>query len=389
LRAGFRLDRVAGKQATRNAVAHRTKPPFRADHVGSLLRPPEVKKAREDLAAGRIGAVELRAVEDAAIRNLVKMQEEAGLEAVTDGEVRRRSWHMDFIYQIGGVAKSDDKVQVHFHGDQGDIDFSVDGIKITRPLTLERTIFGEDFQFLKGVAKATPKQTIPAPSMIHRRSGPNFPGKAYPDIAQFWHDVAAVYGEEIERLGKLGCTYLQLDDTTYATLCDPAERAAMTRNGVDGERIHLTYIRLINDALKRKPAGMTVCTHSCRGNFRSSWNASGAYDFLAEALFNELAVDGFFLEYDDARSGGFEPLRFVPKGKMVVLGLVTTKKGALEMKDDLKRRIDEAAKYVPLDQLCLSPQCGFSSTMEGNALTPAEQAAKLRLVVETAREVWG
>jgi 5-methyltetrahydropteroyltriglutamate--homocysteine methyltransferase len=370
-------------------MAHRTKPPFRADHVGSLLRPPEVKRAREDLAAGRITTAELRAVEDVAIRSLVKMQEEVGLEAVTDGEVRRGSWHMDFIYQIGGVAKSDDKVQVHFHGDQGDIDFLADGIKITRPLTLEKTIFGEDFAYLKSVAKAMPKQTIPAPSMVHRRSGPNFPGKAYPDIAKFWRDVAAVYGEEIDRLGKLGCTYLQLDDTNYGTLCDPAERAEMTRNGVDGERIHLTYISLINDALKRKPAGMTICAHSCRGNFRSSWTASGAYDFLAEALFNELAVDGFFLEYDDARSGSFEPLRFVPKGKMVVLGLVTTKKAALETKDGLKRRIDEAAKYVPLDQLCLSPQCGFSSTMEGNALNPEEQAAKLHLVVETAREVWG
>ena len=370
-------------------MTHRSKPPFRADHVGSLLRPPEVKTAREDAAAGRITAAELRAIEDAAVRRLVRMQEDLGLEVVTDGEIRRRTWHMDFLYQIGGIARGGNRVKVHFHSDQGDTEFEAEGLQITGPLRLEKTIFGEDFTFLKSVAKATPKLSIPAPSMIHRRSGANFPGNAYADVEAFWRDVAAVYGAEIERLGQLGCTYLQLDDTTYATLCDPAERAEMTRNGSDGERIHLTYIALINEALKKKPAGMNVCTHSCRGNFRSAWNASGAYDFLAEALFNELAVDGFFLEYDDARSGGFEPLRFLPKGKMVVLGLVTTKKGAIETKDDLKRRIDAAAKFAPLEQLCLSPQCGFSSTLEGNALTAEEQAAKLRLVVETAREVWG
>jgi 5-methyltetrahydropteroyltriglutamate--homocysteine methyltransferase len=262
---------------------------------------------------------------------------------------------------------------------------------VSGKLQLERTIFGEDFAFLKSVAKATPKLTIPSPSMVHYRGGrAAIEEAAYPDMEAFWRDIAAVYSQEIAALHRLGCTYLQLDDTSLAYLNDPAQRAYVDSIGGDGEHQHLTNIRVINAALSRRPAGMTVCTHMCRGNFRSSWMAEGGYDHVAEALFGELAVDGFFLEYDDARSGGFEPLRFVPKGdKWVVLGLVTSKRSALESKDDLKRRIDEAAKYVPLEQLCLSPQCGFSSTVDGNALTLAEQFAKLRLVVETAREIWG
>ena len=371
-------------------MVQRTKPPFRADHVGSLLRPRELLQAREDHKQGRLAAAELRRIEDEAIRQAVKMQEDIGLQGVTDGEYRRGSWHMDFLYQVGGVTKVQDNLKVKFHNEKGDIEFTPAALRITGKLKLEKPIFAEDFKFLKSAAKATPKLTIPSPSMMHYRGGrAAIDEKIYPSLDPFWDDLGRVYADEIAALGQLGCTYLQLDDTSLAYLNDPEQRDYITRLGGKGESQHLTYIRLINAALGRKPAGMTVCTHMCRGNFRSSWVASGGYDHVAEALFGELKVDGFFLEYDDARSGGFEPLRFVPKGKQVVLGLVTTKKGALEKKDDLKRRIDEAAKYVPLDQLCLSPQCGFSSTVEGNALTMDEQTAKLRLVVETAREVWG
>jgi 5-methyltetrahydropteroyltriglutamate--homocysteine methyltransferase len=368
----------------------RSSPPFRADHVGSLLRPPELIAAREAAKAGTITAGALREVEDTAIRHVVRMQEEIGLDSVTDGEYRRGSWHMDFLYQVGGVTKVADTLSVRFHNEKGDIEFTPAALRVAAKLKLQRCIFGEDFAFLKGIAKATPKLAIPSPSMMHYRGGrAAIDETAYPALEPFWTDLARVYADEIAALHGLGCRYLQLDDTSLAYLNDPSQREHVERLGGDGEHQHLTYIRLINAALEGKPADMTVCTHMCRGNFRSSWVASGGYDHVAEALFGELKVDAFFLEYDDARSGGFAPLRFVPKGKIVVLGLVTTKKGALEEKDALKRRIDEAAKYVPLEQLCLSPQCGFSSTVEGNALTEAEEIAKLRLVVETAREVWG
>src|SRR6185312_8265772 len=373
-----------------HAMARRTKPPFRADHVGSLLRPKSLLDAREAAKAGRLSAAELRHAEDEAIKDVVRMEEEIGLQGVTDGEFRRGSWHMDFLYQVGGVTKVQDNLKVRFHNEKGDIEFTPAALRVTGKLNLAKPIFAEDFAYLKSVAKATPKLTIPSPSMMHYRGGrAAIDEKLYPDLEGFWRDLGGVYADEIAALGKLGCSYLQLDDTSLAYLNDPAQREYITKLGGTGESQHLTYIRLINAALAKKPAGMTVCTHMCRGNFRSSWVASGGYDHVAEALFGGLNVDGFFLEYDDARSGGFEPLRFVPKGKTVVLGLVTTKKGALENKDALKRRIDEAAKYVPLEQLCLSPQCGFSSTLEGNALTTDEQIAKLRLVVETAREVWG
>jgi 5-methyltetrahydropteroyltriglutamate--homocysteine methyltransferase len=368
-------------------------PPFRADHVGSLLRPTEVRQARDDHQAGRITAQQLRAIEDTAIRRVVKMQEDIGLQGVTDGEIRRTSWHMDFFYQIAGVGKLPEKVRVPFHRGEEHLEFTADAVGINDKVRLTRTIFGEDFAFLKSIATATPKLTIPSPSVLHgtmnRVSGPAAYNKIYPRGEDLIADLAAAYREEIAGLASLGCTYLQLDDTTFAGLCDPDGRAAYAKGGADADTRHLTYIDLVNRSLRNKPAGMTICTHTCRGNYRSAWFASGAYDFVAEPLFSQLAVDGFFLEYDDARSGGFEPLRFVPKGKMVVLGLVTTKRPELESKDMLKRRIDEAAKYVPLGQLCLSPQCGFSSTHEGNVLTEAQQMAKLRLVVETAQEVWG
>ena len=366
-------------------------PPFRADHVGSLLRPPELLQARDEHQAGRLSTEELRRAEDAAIRDAVRMQEEIGLQGVTDGEFRRGSWHMDFIYQIGGVIRSEQTLNIRFRNESGTVEFNPTAHRISGKLTLEKTIFGEGFAFLKSVTKATPKLTIPSPSMVHYRGGrAAIDEGVYPEMEAFWHDIAAVYSKKIARLHELGCTYLQLDDTSLAYLNDPAQRDYVTSIGGDGDKQHLTNIKVINAALANRPAGMTVCTHMCRGNFRSSWMAEGGYDHVAEALFGELAVDGFFLEYDDARSGGFEPLRFVPRGnKRVVLGLVTSKRAALESKDELRRRIDEAAKYVPLEQLCLSPQCGFSSTVEGNALTRDEQIAKLRLVVETAREVWG
>ena len=368
-------------------------PPFRADHVGSLLRPPELLQARAERDAGRLSTEELRRVEDKAIQDVVRMQDEVGLLAVTDGEFRRGSWHMDFLYQIGGVAKTDQLLRIQFRNDTGPVEAALGAFRIGGKLTLDKTIFAEDFAYLKSIAPAgtVAKFTMPSPSMLHYRGGRAVIDQAaYPDIDAFWHDLAKVYKREIVGLAALGCTYLQLDDTSLAYLNDPAQRAYVESIGGDGEHQHLINIRLINQALANKPAGMIVCTHMCRGNFRSSWVAEGGYDHVAESLFGELAVDGFFLEYDDARSGGFEPLRFVPRGdKRVVLGLVTSKRAALESKDELKRRIDEAAKYMPLDQLCLSPQCGFSSTVDGNALTQAEQIAKLRLVVETAREVWG
>jgi 5-methyltetrahydropteroyltriglutamate--homocysteine methyltransferase len=369
----------------------RSTPPFRADHVGSLLRPARLLAARGEFAAGSIDADQLRAVEDEAIAEVVRMQEETGLQSATDGEFRRASWHMDFIYQLGGVSKAPGNLAVRFQNPSGAIEFTSAALHVGGKIRIDQTIFERDFGYLRSVVtSATPKLTIPSPNMVHYRGGPAALDPAvYPDIEEFWSDLSAAYADEVARLAALGCTYLQLDDTSLAYLNDPAQRAEIAERGEDAEHLHLRYIRQVNDAIGARPAGLAVTTHMCRGNFRSSWAASGSYDFVAEALFSELAVDGFFLEYDDERSGGFEPLRFVPPGKMVVLGLVTTKRGALERKDDLKRRIDEAAKFIPLDQLCLSPQCGFASSAEGNVLTQDEEFAKLRLIVETAREVWG
>ena len=369
----------------------RSVPPFRADHVGSLLRPAPLMAARDDFAAGRIDAARLRAAEDEAIEVAVRMQRDVGLQDATDGEFRRATWHMDFINQIGGIGQAAGHIKVRFRNASGDIEWTPAAIHVDRKLELDHTIFGDHFEYLKSLTKnLIPKLTIPSPNMVHYRGGPAAIDPAvYPDPEEFWHDLAAAYADEITRLHALGCTYLQLDDTSLAYLNDPAQRAELTERGDDAEHLHLRYIKQVNDAIKDKPDGMTITTHLCRGNFQSSWAASGGYDYVAEALFGNLNVDGFFLEYDDERSGGFEPLRFVPKDKLVVLGLVTTKSGALEDADALKRRIDQASRYVPLDQLCLSPQCGFSSTVEGNTLTQAEQVAKLELVVKVAAGVWG
>jgi 5-methyltetrahydropteroyltriglutamate--homocysteine methyltransferase len=367
-------------------------PPFRADHVGSLLRPPALLQARADRAAGTITADELRAVEDDAIRDVVKMQADVGLQSATDGEFRRSSWHMDFIYSLGGIGQSDGRIRVRMHNADGDVEFTSPALQVNAPIRLNEPIFGEHYMFLRSTVSpdVTAKLTIPSPSMVHYRGGPAAIDPAvYPDIEEFWADLSAAYAEQVKAIAALGCQYLQLDDTSLAYLNDPAQRAELAERGDDAEHQHLRYIKQINAALAGKPEGLRVTTHMCRGNFRSSWAASGSYDFVAEALFSTLDVDGFFLEYDDERSGGFEPLRFVPPGKMVVLGLVTTKRGELESKDTLKRRIDEASRYIPLEQLCLSPQCGFSSTVEGNVLSYDEEVAKLALIVETAAEVWG
>jgi 5-methyltetrahydropteroyltriglutamate--homocysteine methyltransferase len=364
----------------------RDKPPFRADHVGSLLRPKALLDARETRARDAISADELRKIEDDAVREVVKRQEEIGLSAVTDGEFRRLDWFMDFKYSIGGIEKLSERVKVPFRNAAGALDFEFVAYRVGSRMTLDDTIFAKDFAFLKSIAKATPKLTIPSPSMMHYPAGRGVDRSVYPDWELFYSDLAAIYRKQIAGLAALGCTYLQLDDTSLAFLNDPARRAAL---GEGAATQHLRYIRLFNDSVARKPAGMAICTHLCRGNYKSGWMAEGSYEHVAEALFSDLNVDGFFLEYDDERSGGFEPLRFLPKGKMAVLGLVTTKSGKLESKDDLKRRIDQAAKFAPLDQLCLSPQCGFASTSEGNLLTIDQQFAKLALIVETAREVWG
>ena len=377
----------------------RTTPPFRADHVGSLLRPPELLRARADLAAGAIGADALRDAEDEAIRGAVALQRDVGLRSATDGEFRRTSWHMDFIYALGGIEPTDEELTVRFHNEQGDVEFQARGLHIADRIRLERTIFGEDFAFLRSVVEragegagegVTPKQTIPSPSMVHYRGGPKAIDRAvYPDQDAYWHDLAQAYAAEVRGLYDLGCRYLQLDDTSFAYLNDPKQREMIRGRGEDPDELLRRSIATINAALAGRPDDLTVTTHMCRGNFRSSWAAEGGYDTVAETLLNDLDVDAFFLEFDDERSGSFAPLRHLPPHKLVVLGLVTTKSGTLEDRDDVKRRLDDAARHVDLDRVCLSPQCGFSSTVEGNAVTVDDQVAKLRLVVDVAGEVWG
>ena len=378
--------------ATVSAMGRRTKPPFRGDHVGSLLRPARVHQAREDFAAGRLDASGLREVEDDAIREVVAKQESIGLQSATDGEFRRASWHMDFIYQLDGISKEAGHLAVKFFNEEGEIEFTPAALHVDGKLGVSSTIFGDDFRFLREtVTTNVPKLTIPSPSMVHYRGGKAAVDESvYPEMDAFWADLTGAYAEEVRRLGELGCTYLQFDDTSLAYMNDPHQREYVASIGGDPEQQHVEYIRHINEALAGRPDGMSITTHMCRGNFRSSWAAEGGYDFVAEALLNDLQVDGFFMEWDDERSGSFEPLRFLPRGdKHVVLGLVTTKRGELESRDELKRRIEEAARYAPIEQLCLSPQCGFSSTVEGNDLSQDEQWAKLRLIVEVAEEVWG
>jgi 5-methyltetrahydropteroyltriglutamate--homocysteine methyltransferase len=374
-------------------MSRRTIPPFRADHVGSLLRPARLTQARADLKAGRIDADELRGVEDEAIREVIALQRDAGLQTVTDGEFRRSSWHMDFIYELGGVEQVEgESLHVQFRDADGEIDFAPPAMRVADRVSLPHTIFAEAFTFLteNAFADQTPKLTIPSPSMVHYRGGnSSLDPSVYPDPEPFWDDLTAAYVEQMHGVYALGCRYLQLDDTSLAYVNDPAQREHIREIGGDPDHLHEQYIANINRVLRAKPDDLVVTTHLCRGNNQSMWAAEGGYDFVAEALFGDLAVNGYFLEFDDERSGGFEPLRHVPAGKQVVLGLVTTKSPALESRDLLMRRIEQATAFIDIDQLCLSGQCGFSSTEQGNKLTIDEERAKLELIVTVADEVWG
>lgn len=369
-------------------MTHRNTPPFRADHVGSFLRPKELLDARERRKKGEIDRKALREFEDRAIRDVVKFQEDLGLEAITDGEFRRTYFHVDFLEQLEGVEVRQGQMG-KFHGAAGEVDFAPPVMHVVSKLRHARPIQLDDFNFLKSVTRRMPKVTIPSPTMLHFRGGRQAISKeAYPDLEGFYADITACFRQELKQLGEAGCKYVQLDDTNLAYLCDPKMREGARQRGDDPDWLPHRYAGLINASIAGRPRDMTVCIHLCRGNFRSAWVAEGGYEPVAEALFGSMNVDGYFLEYDDARSGDFAPLRFVPKDKIVVLGLVSTKVGELESKDMLKRRIDEAAKFVPLEQLALSPQCGFSSTHHGNALSEDEQWRKLERVVEVAREVW-
>ena len=370
-------------------MAVRTKPPFRADHVGSFLRPPELLDARERRRRGEIGRAELRAVEDAAITGIVRFQEDLGLLGITDGEFRRTYFHIDFLEQLSGV-ETRGGIAVSFHSAQGNVDFAPPVMHIAGPVRHVKPIQRDDFLFLKSVTRRMPKVTIPSPTMLHFRGGREaISREAYPDLEVFYADVAAAYRAEIASLAAAGCRYLQLDDTNLAYLCDAKMREGVRARGDDPNELPRRYARLINAAIRGRPGDMTVCVHLCRGNFKSAWAAEGGYEPVAEVLFNDLDVDGYFLEYDDARSGDFAPLRHVPRGKTVVLGLVSTKLDRMEAKDEIRRRIDAAAKFMPLEQMCVSPQCGFSSTVHGNQIHVEAQAAKLRLCIEVANEVWG
>ncbi len=365
----------------------RTAPPFRADHVGSILRSGPLKEARIRRQSGAIGAAELKAVEDAEIIKIIRKQEEAGLKGVTDGEYRRAFWQIDFLENLDGVESYKGERTVKFQGPQ------------PKPVLLRVTgkLGGftghpmiEHFRFVKEHTGRTPKMTIPSPSSLHFRYGrESISAAIYPDMAEFYHDLGLAYRKAIAAFAEAGCRYLQIDEVNLAYLCDPALRDQVRARGDDPDAMVSDYADLINSAISEAPDDMTVSMHLCRGNFRSTHVASGGYDPVADVLFNRIGVHGYFMEYDSARAGGFEPLRLLPKGKTVVLGLVTTKTGGLESKDELKRRIGEAAKFAPLDQLALSPQCGFASTEEGNSLAEAEMWAKLRLCVDVARDVWG
>lgn len=367
-----------------------SRPPFRADHVGSLLRPPTLKALRLEAESGQASAEALAAAEDAAIREVVRIQEDIGLEGITDGELRRKSWHMDFLLRLGGLTSAGKSLPVTFHGPAGELFFIRPDLQISGRVIRPKPIFVEAFKFLKSVARRTPKLTIPSPCMLYSQVGrANIDATVYPDLDAFVEDTAAAYRAEIADLYAAGCRYLQLDDVSLAYLCDEEIRAKGQAHGEDPDAQLALSVKLIRATLRDRPKDLTVCTHICRGNFRSSWRAQGGYAKIADVIFNQMPYDGFFLEFDDARSGDFSPLRHAPKNVRVVLGLITSKIGMLEKKDDLKRRLEEASKYIPLDRLGVSPQCGFSSTVEGNAIAVEQQRAKLSLCVELAHDVWG
>lgn len=368
-------------------MSARTSPPFRADHVGSLLRTAPLKDARAKHAKGEIDAAALKSVEDREIEKIVKKQEEIGLKLATDGEFRRTWWHFDFFRGLEGVTPITTDTGIKFHG----VETKHEAIRIDGRVKFKSHPHIEHFKFLKSKCRVTPKMTIPAPSTFHFRQGRAMVSKqAYPGYDEFFADIAAAWRAAIKAFYDAGCRYLQLDDTAWAMMCDPKEREGSKSRGDDPDTLPAIYAQATRAALEGKPADMAIAMHSCRGNFRSTWIAEGGYEFVAEQLLGKTNLDGYFLEYDSDRAGGFEPLRHFPKGKkQLVLGLVTSKSGRLEPKDDIKRRIDEATKYVAIDQLCLSPQCGFASTEEGNVLAEDEQWAKLRMIVELAEEVWG
>lgn len=371
-----------------SALGPRNRPPFRADHVGSLLRPPALAEARAAHKPGSLPSESLRHIEDECITRAIRKQEEIGLHAATDGEYRRAYWHYDFVSGLEGVEIYEPEQKIQF---QGNVPLP-HALRVTGPIAWKRPVMVDHFQFLAGhVRTAVPKQTIPSPSVVHFRGGRGAIDRtAYPDLDQFFADLGEAYRQAVAAFGAAGCRYLQLDEVYIAYLCDPAQIEGLKARGEHVENLLNIYAGLINHAISGKPDGMTISMHLCRGNFRSTWVASGGYEPVAEVLFNKINADAYFMEYDTDRAGGFEPLRFVPRGnKIVVLGLVTTKTGKLESKDELKRRIDAASKYLPLEQLALSPQCGFASTEHGNLLSEDEQWAKLRLCVEVAREVWG
>ena len=373
-----------------SSPTHRNTPPFRADHVGSFLRPKYLLDAREQFFVQKtITAEQLRAVEDKAITEIVQFQQDVGLQSITDGEFRRTYFHIDFLAQLGGVKTENPFTVLRPDGTE---ELAPPVIRVTDTVRHVKNIQLTDFEYLKSQVAAgrTPKVTIPSPTMLHFRGGrAGISREAYPELdPAFYDDVAQAYGEELQSLANAGCTYVQMDDTNLAYLCDEKMREAARQRGDDPNELPHRYAHFINKVVARKPAGMTLAMHLCRGNFKSTHAAAGNYEPVAEALLSEMNLDAYFMEYDDARSGDFKPLRYLPKGKIVVLGLVTTKFGEMESKDALKRRIDEAAQYAPLDQLCLSPQCGFSSTVHGNNIAVEAQRNKLRLVIETAQEVW-
>src|SRR5712692_8655490 len=365
----------------------RTKPPFRADHVGSFLRPAALKEARAKHEKGAITAAELKAVEDREIEKVIKRQEELGLQLATDGEFRRSWWHFDFLGMLDGVELFESNAGIQFHG----VQTKAQGLRIVGKVGFSDHPMLAHFKFLKAHSKVTPKMTIPAPPVLHFRLAKDGISKSvYPDLDGFFHDLGETYKKAVKAFYDAGCRYLQFDDTVWAYLCSQEELRKARERMSNVDALQPIYAQVINTALAAKPADMTITTHVCRGNFRSTWIAEGGYEPVAQTLLGKVNYDGYFLEYDTERAGGFEPLRFLPKGnKVVVLGLVTSKSGTLEKKDDIERRIEEATKYVAPDQLCLSPQCGFASTEEGNVLTEDEQWAKLGRIVETAREVWG
>ena len=364
----------------------RTTPPFRADHVGSILRTAPLKEARIKRAGGQIDAAALKAVEDEEIRKIIAKQEEVGLQAITDGEFRRAWWHYDFLSQLDGVKLVEVDSGIKFAG----VQTKAEAPYVYGKLGSAHHPQIEHFAFLKANTKRTPKMTIPSPSMLHYRGGSKMIDRnVYPKMDDFWTDLGLAYRSAIKGFYDAGCRYLQIDDCSMAYFCDPAQRKMLEERGENPAEMEQAYAYVLNVALEGRPADMRVTMHVCRGNFRSTFVASGGYEHIADLMFNKINLDGYFLEWDNERSGDLAPLRFLPKDKLVVLGLVTSKTGELETKDSIKRRIEEATKHTSLDQLCLSPQCGFASTEEGNTLTEQQQWDKLRFVVEIAEEVWG